>query len=90
MFFFQIAIIPKTEDLEIFGTPGNQSVAVLALQTAFEDNDCEKMFISANPMYYNLTEECEGMAILVMEFQVHGSKIRTILAKKINIPIRND
>ena len=48
--------------------PGNQSVAVLALQTAFEDNDCDKMFISANPMYYNLTEECEGMAIPVMEF----------------------
>ena len=64
--FFQIAIIPKTEDLEIFGMPGNQSVAVLALQTAFEDNDCDKMFISANPMYYNLTEECEGMAIPVM------------------------
>ena len=75
--FFQIAIIPKTEDLEF----GNQSaVAALALQTAFEDNDCGKMFISANPMYYNLTEECEGMAIPIIEFQVHGYKIRKIFA----------
>ena len=86
--FFQIAIIPKTEDLEIFGMPGNQSVAVLALQTALEDNDCDKMFLSANPMYYNLTEECKGMAIPVMEFQVIQNLKDFCL--KINIPKEND
>ena len=54
--------------MDIFDDSSNAQ----ALKTAYEDNNCRDIFISARPVSSNLTEECKKILKSISMFTLNG------------------